>query len=147
MLGEEQPSSSTSDAGSVSSHASAVFSAASSLSSKSSIASIFNDTIDYFVSTITEDDEVRDLYQTALSKYTAEQFIQNHNRLLKRYYLDVATEFRTGTQGNLPIDRLWKIMDFIKKKKSFQRFKGNPPIYHSRSISEREYQLAGEVSC
>lgn len=95
---EDRHVSDISDTGSVMSDASAVFSVAFSLSSKSSISSLLNDAIKKFTMTIIEEGELQDIYQTAMSKYTEERFIRNHKRLLKRFFLDLATEIQTDMQ-------------------------------------------------
>jgi hypothetical protein len=93
----DDASSVISDAPSVASDDS-LFSTVLSLSSKSSIASILNDAVEHFAMIITKDREMQNLYRSGLSRYNEERFIRNHNRLLKRYFIDLRIEVHTHQQ-------------------------------------------------
>ena len=72
-----------------------------SLSSKSSIVSIIGEAIEKFARIIVSEGDLKDKYETAVSRYTEERFLRNHKRLLKRYFLDLTAEIATDTQRHV----------------------------------------------
>ena len=75
-----------------------VYSVGLSQSSKSSLASLFDDAIQYFVEVLLKDTEFTSLYQEAQAKFSRERLLRNHRRLLKKYYMELGSEARNDQQ-------------------------------------------------
>lgn len=86
------------DAESIVSDASSVFSRAPSINSNSSLGTVHQTATHYIGCLFTEDAELLSLYNTALTKLSPERFMRNHNRLLKRYFIDLGTEIHDDLQ-------------------------------------------------
>ncbi|QKX64833.1 uncharacterized protein TRUGW13939_12009 [Talaromyces rugulosus] len=77
---------------------SAVFSEAPSQASNSSRGSVYHTATSVMADIFVEDAELISLYNAALPKLSPERFMRNHNRLLKKYFIDLGTEIRNDQQ-------------------------------------------------
>lgn len=68
-----------------------VFSLVPSMASDSTLGEVLDDAIRHLVKVFVEDSELFSLYREAQAKIDMDRFVRNHERLLKKYYMDLSS--------------------------------------------------------